>query len=140
MTWNRRGVTREVFLVGQWAIKVPRMCYGWRSFLQGLLANLQEVDFWSTRWPTLCPVLFAIPGGWLVVMRRARPLTDQEWAAFDYPSFVTMGCHYAAANLEMQHGNPRPGAEPEGGMVPVENKQDSFGVLNGVIVAVDYGN
>ena len=53
-----------------------------------------------------------------VVMRRARPLTEAEWAAFDFEAFV-------------ERGDWR---------LPVENKDDSFGVLEGRIVAVDYGS
>jgi hypothetical protein len=32
----------------------------------------------------LCPVRFYIPGGFLVVMPYARPLTPEQWQAFDY--------------------------------------------------------
>ncbi len=45
------GVTRTVFLCGRLAFKLPCMRYGWRLFLQGLLANMQEREFSRTRWP-----------------------------------------------------------------------------------------
>jgi len=115
--WNRQGITREVFLIGRWAIKVPRVVYGWRMFLCGLLANMQEREFSRAGWPELCPVLWSLPGGWLVVMPRCRPLNDFEWACFISESFTT-------------------GER----IVPVEHKRDSFGVLDNRIVAVDYGN
>lgn len=51
-------------------------------------------------------------------MRRARRLTDTEWAAFDPETF----------------------ARGEGYIVPTELKRDSFGMLNGRIVTVDYGS
>ncbi len=60
--WNRLGVTREVLLVGGFAVKLPKLTYGWKMFLCGLLANMQEREFASLRWPELCPVLFAVPG------------------------------------------------------------------------------
>jgi hypothetical protein len=41
-----------------------------------LLANMQERDLSKLGWPELCPVVFAVPGGRLVVMRRA--LRDVE--------------------------------------------------------------
>ena len=116
--WNRDGITREVFLIGQYAVKIPKMTYGWQKFLCGLLANMQEVTFSKAGWPELCPVVFSIPGGWLIVMKRARPLTDQEWWGFDPNTFV----------------------EPGEYVVPAETKRDSFGILDGRIVAVDYGN
>ena len=76
------GATRAVILVGRWAVKLPRPT-SWRLFLSGLLANMQEREFARTGWPELCPVLFSLPGGWLVVMPRAEPLTDGEWELLD---------------------------------------------------------
>lgn len=114
------GVTRTVLLVGNLAIKVPS--FGeWRLFLLGLLANMQERNFSNLGWPELCPVLFSVPGGWLVVMRRAQILTDAEWSAIseeDITAFINKP-NYS---------------------VPAELKSDSFGWLNGKLVAVDYGN
>ena len=115
------GATRCVLLVGTWAIKAPAMTE-WRLFLLGLLANMQERLFWQTRWPELCPVLWSIPGGWLVVMRRARVMTESEFAEFDVESFTQCG------------------SEDGQYVVPVEPKADSFGYLDGRVVAVDYGN
>lgn len=111
------GSTRIVLLIGQYAIKVPTVVE-WRLFLLGLLANLQEVKFSRTQWPKLCPVVFSVPLGILLVMRRATPLSRQEFDDFDFDAFV----------------------ETDEYVVPVENKLDSFGWLNGRIVAVDYGN
>ncbi len=116
--WNKRGITREVFLIGSYAIKIPKLKYGWHKFLCGLLANMQETEFSKTGWSELCPVTFSIPGGWLLIMRRARPLTLDEFLSFDPFKF-----------------RDRPEYT-----VPVEHKQDSFGILDGRIVAIDYGN
>jgi uncharacterized protein YbdZ (MbtH family) len=78
---------------------------------------MQERDFSRTGWPELCPVRFSIPGGWFVVMDRARPLDDAEWCDFEPELF----------------------AEHSEYTIPVEPKRDSFGVLAGRVVAVDYG-
>ena len=110
------GATRRVLLVGQFALKVPRTTT-WVTFLNGLLANMQEREFSRAGWPELCPVRFSIPGGWLVVMDRARPLDEAEWCDFD-PELFTEHPDYT---------------------IPVEPKRDSFGVLAGRVVAVDYG-
>jgi len=83
-----------------------------------LLANMQEAEFARTGWAELCPVVFSIPGGWLVVMRRAEMLSDAEWQAFDPEAFCV--------------GQER--------IIPAEFKKDSFGRLDGRIVAIDYGN
>jgi hypothetical protein len=138
--WDRAGVTREVFLIGRYAIKIPKLVYGWKMFLNGLLANMQEREFAAEGWPELCPIVFSLPGGWLVVMRRARVMTDEEFAAFDFRAFVTRDDDYAAYNLDAWGGNARNGGEPEALVVPVEAKADSFGWLDGRVVAIDYGN
>lgn len=114
----RAGVTRIVLLVGPWAIKFPRFGYGWRKGLQGLLGNDQEAMFWrETRWVQLCPVVWSAPGGFVLVMRRARALDDIEWEDFQLNGWII-----------------------EPGFDLVEPKQDSFGVIGGRVVAVDYGS
>lgn len=113
------GHSRLVLCVGGLAFKLPRINYGWANLLGGLLANMSEAAWRGKEWAGLCPIVWAVPGGWLTVMRRARPLTDVEWLAFDAAAFLVQGEY----------------------PLPVEMKQDSFGVLpNGQIVAVDYGN
>jgi len=103
-------------LIGRYAIKIP-VFVEWRLFLHGLLANMQERKFSRCEWPELCPVILSLPGGWLLVMRRADPLSRDEFLALDYSAFAVTPDY----------------------TVPVECKLDSFGKLNGRVVAVDYG-
>jgi len=98
-------------------IKIPRI-YSWGHFLLGLLANLQERKFSRAEWSELCPVVASIPGGWLVVMKYARPLTEKEWKGMNVDQWM----------------------HREDYSIPVEPKINSFGVLNGNIVAIDYGS
>lgn len=115
---KRYGTHRTVYLIGKYAIKRP-VFVEWRLFLYGLLANMQEARFWrETKWPELCPVVFAVRGGFLTVMRRAEPLGRVDFFHFD----------------------PEIWRERKDYTVPVESKLDSFGVLDGRIVAVDYGS
>lgn len=114
------GVTRKVLLIGNWAIKVPNFDE-WRTLLLGLLANMQEKTFSAMGEPDLCPVLFSLPGGWMIVMRRARVLTDEEfalWEEWDRRAWLDRGDW----------------------LIPAELKSDSFGYLDGRLVVVDYGN
>lgn len=113
----RYGTHRTVYLIGKYAIKRP-VFVEWRLFLRGLLANMQEAQFSRTGWPELCPVVFAPWGGWFIVMRRAEPL----------------------ARIDFFHFNLREWADRGDYVIPVEDKLDSVGVLNGKIVAVDYGS
>lgn len=116
---RRFGTHRTTWLIGKYALKVP-VFVEWRLFLLGLLANMQEARFSACGWPELCPVVLACPGGFFNVMHRAEPLTRMEFEAFSerYLSFVS--------KLDYR--------------VPAENKMDSFGKLNGRVVAVDYGS
>jgi hypothetical protein len=79
------GTTRTVLLVGKYAIKLPlAIPLLWRHFLLGLIGNMTERDTW--KWNTgksyhprseyLCPVIWASWGGWLLIMKRAKPLPD----------------------------------------------------------------
>lgn len=115
------GITRTVFLVGNVAIKVPCARYGWEKWLRGLLANMQERAWAKANYPELCPILFSDPLGFVVIMPRcdilARPLTPMEYHRFFEDIYPQRGYR-----------------------IPSENKPDSFGYLNGRLVAVDYGN
>ena len=113
----KHGTTRVVVLTGRYAFKLPTYVQ-WNLFLHGLLANMQEATFSKTGWPKLCPVRFHIPGGFLTVMDRAEPLTRDEFFNLNIDEWTENGDY----------------------VIPVEAKLDSFGKLNGKIVAVDYGN
>ena len=124
MKWelNRNGCTRVVLLTKNYAFKFPNFFNGWSLFLQGLLANMQEAGWSRLLYKKensmgLCPVVFNLGGGFLIVMKKLETLTLEEWQDFDYEKF------------KMQRA-----------AIPVENKPDSFGWLDGEIVAVDYGN
>lgn len=104
------GLTRRVVLLGDVAVKQARSEHGRR-------ANLMEARL-SPRHPDkLCPVLHVSADGDTLVMRRARALTAAEWARVDPVAFRTIGS----------------------GRLPIEKKQCSFGMLDGRLVAVDYG-
>ena len=117
---STRGATRLVILTKRYAIKLPRIWWRspdrWQMFLYGLLANMQERKFARTGWPELCPVVWSTPGGWCVVMRRAEPLAE-DLTEEQYTAFVEHDEYY----------------------VPAEHKTDSFGILDGRLVAIDYG-
>lgn len=94
------------------AYKFPALT-SWRQALYGLLNNMNEAEH-SGR-GGVCPVLWRMPGGFLNVMPRAAELTDKEFAALNVSEFC------------------------DSNKLIVEYKRDSFGWLDGRIVAVDYG-
>src|SRR5689334_10670858 len=85
---NRQGCTRIVIMTKRYAFKIPNVLEGCRLLYSGLLANLQESCFEAAKWPELCPVVFSLPFGLLIVMPRARVLTKSEFMEFDYETFI----------------------------------------------------
>ena len=108
------GVFRRVLLIGRFAIKIPRL----RNASQGLRCNRWEREMWRTwrpvfGWQNLCPIEFADPLGFVVVMpRAAQPVTEEEvdGAAGDYYPDITS-----------------------------ELKPADFGRVSGCVLALDYG-
>jgi len=124
------GVTRHVLLIGDYAVKIPRLNYGWRLFLLGLLANMQETHFGNMDDKRVCPVIFGMFGGWFIIMPRCAPITDSE-----FKELVDLDYFW---NQEFDHSEFE--AIPGVHKVPVEYKADSFAWYKGQIVAVDYGS
>jgi len=103
-------------LIGRYAVKVPSGVE-FRLFLLGLLANIQERKFNAMNHPKMARILFSIPGGWLSIMRKADLMSRQEWDTFDPEEFCKAGDF----------------------TIPAEPKLDSFGYIDGALVAIDYG-
>lgn len=112
----KHGATRTVILTKKYAFKFPYI-RRYKNFLLGLLANMQELEFDSLNDERLAKVIYHLPCGFLIVMKRAEPLT---W--FD-KKFLACFC---AKRIK-------------GFALPVELKQDSFGYIDGKLVAIDYG-
>lgn len=124
------GITRIVFLTRRHAIKIPRLNYGWRLFIDGIRANLNEVELWRiaqvpgnqvTRVRRyLCPIVWSSWGGWIVVMKRAEPIVMTTHAS--YQNFAIR-----RAFLEMEK-------------IVGDHKDDNYGTIDGEPVMVDYGS
>lgn len=121
--WLRHGCSRTVLISARYALKLPTLHQGWRAFLWGLLDNMGEREIWRY-WPEArvkcAPVLASSRLGLFVVMPRCLPLEDEHWALTreEHDGWRTVGDNYR---------------------VPVEYKRGSHGLLNGRIVALDYG-
>lgn len=116
----KRGITREVFLIGKYAFKLPSV-RNWWLFLEGLQCNMNEKErqYCSDQF---CPIVFSLPGGFLNVMKRCTPLKVYDYEEMNKVFYLSK---------ETEEGNVHR---------YVENKQCSFGILNGKLVAVDYGS
>lgn len=105
----KKGSSRVVVCAGSFAVKIPRATT-WRSFVNGLSANQTEREFSCMSWAN--PVFFSI-GPLLTVQRRAvRLATDEEVNEFRDSEIIR--------NM-------------------VENKRSSIGLVNGKLVAIDFG-
>lgn len=106
--------------VGAIALKFGRGLRGWRC-------NKIERSLWinssDERRAMLCPVIGSLLFGWVIIQRRAMPISEEH-----------------ARHLRETHGFPqwnyRPG-EAHGD--PTESKASDWGCLDGKLVAVDYG-
>ena len=116
------GATRFVYLFKRIVIKLPRWS-SYTDFLLGLISNYNEVKIWKTRHKNNCsdklaPILFYLPFGLLIIMKKAIMLNNfnaKEFSYKLYPDNYTIEYYF-----------------------PVENKIDSFGIINNKIVAIDY--
>ena len=125
----RTGCYRQVLLVGQYAIKFPYVFYKegsgwgkWWKLLSGLQHNIQEAccyKFYGNS-NKLCPVIFSFVG-FILVMRKAIPLPREEFINFNYKKFINVDIDNENINLNW-----------------IENKENSFGIIDGKIVAIDY--
>ena len=107
------GVFRHVFLLGEFAIKTPRL----QNFFMGMRSNRWEREMWfhwrpQFQWKTLCPVIYADPVGLLVVMPRATQPVPQD----------------KVDGLPDYYPN-----------ITAETKHEDYGFVGGEILALDYG-
>jgi hypothetical protein len=110
------GSTRMVILTRHYAIKIPSI-KNFVRFLYGLLGNIQETSWSKINHPDLCPVLFHLPLGLLIIMPRCREID---------PSLI-------------KHLRKTEWRKRKNIIIPVEYKADSFGYWKNRLVAIDYG-
>jgi hypothetical protein len=120
MKWLRGGAHRRVLLTKNWAFKFPNFDFGWKAFLKGMVANDNELEFSKVaKWRhLLCPIPYHLPFGFLNVMPRVD--------VFDGKGYIKH-LPEIKKRFDCLHGSL------------VEAKWDSYGILLGRIVAVDYG-
>lgn len=109
----KRGITREVIILGNLIFKLPSI-RSYRLFLTGLLCNLQERLWWNqTKDSRLCPVLFSDCFGLLVIMPKVVTYSENFSGKINYNNFNGL---------------------------PLEQKPTNFGIYNNKYVLIDYGS
>lgn len=106
-------------MIGKWAIKFPRL-WSWELFVEGLLSNALEAQFYKRLKMNGADVLVAphLFGKAILVMARCEPLTEEEFEKLDRSPWMKPRDSYE-------------GFEPR--------YKDNFGKYEGRVVAVDYG-
>lgn len=123
---NKNGATRFVLLTQKWAIKIPRLD-SYRSFLNGLLANEQEI-VWSKIGDTrLLTIEQSLPLGLLIIMPRVEPLSIKYQKLLENENVREMFYEILFEFTKSPY------------LIPAEIKLDSFGEYNGKLVCIDYG-
>jgi hypothetical protein len=124
MKINRQGITRIVILTKRYAIKIPNFTYCQQHILWGLLGNLNEANVSKNKQVAhrICPVLFHLPLGLLVVMPRVEVLNDLQYHLY-----------YKDIQSLLYDVN-------EDSIISAESKSDSYGFYKGNVVVIDYGS
>jgi hypothetical protein len=116
------GTTRAVLCIGSLAFKLARSGRGGRC-------NRFEAELYGRssqeRRALLCSPLWCSPSGVVLVMRRARPMTEGEYLT-----------HVRDAGLMLAWDYRGPGDDGS----PFEPKPKDWGWLDGRPVALDYAN
>jgi hypothetical protein len=118
---RRSGGMRHVYLIGRYAIKIPRD----DALTGGSEANREELRRWfAERDERLCPVLWGDPSGSILIMERAELLTDDGFRELD-----------SLRLKEDVNSSPISGHR----FYADDFKRENFGRLRGKIVRIDYG-
>lgn len=116
-----KGVTRSVLLIRGYALKFPR-CSSFKSFVQGLLANMDE-SLWKNSpddW-NLCPLVYSNRYGLLNIMVRCRPVRHRGLFRVEAARLIALtplSKEWFASDL----------------------KPNNFGYLGSKLVKLDYAN
>jgi len=114
----KQGVTRLVFLIGRYAIKIPNFKYSTQNFLSGCLANHNERLFCKQYkgMPQLTKVAYTYYSsifGLINIQKRASPVLDNVKQGYIDKAYFKDVCN--------------------------DFKFENFGIIGGRLVCVDYG-
>ena len=96
----RSGAYRQVFLLGNYAIKLPRF----KNFQKAMRCNRWENEMWHIwrpifGWDNLCPVHYSDPYGIILVMTRAaQPVSFEEIVNADIDYYPDINVEYKPEN------------------------------------------
>lgn len=71
------GTNRTVFLIGNYAIKIPKVTGGYENFIDGIRANLIERTFGTCGFSELAKIYYANRFGIIQIMERTQPCSSR---------------------------------------------------------------
>jgi hypothetical protein len=99
---NKTGVTRLVFPVGKYVIKIPNFLDNHKHFLVGCAANWGERRLWKSFkgvyatdedvWDYWIPTLWCSWFGLISLQLKGSPLSDQDWGYVQEHSIYKEAC------------------------------------------------
>jgi hypothetical protein len=129
----KRGATRIVFVFKRVVIKIPNN-QGYKLFLYGILANLQEKSFSrGCSRDDLAKVKFCSPLGFFLIMEKAEPikleeLWETDWEDADEWEQFSNFLHERYKDDDMKD------------FMLSDSKPSNWGYINGRLVKIDYGD
>lgn len=117
------GVTRTVFLVGKYAVKIPCVHRTYAMFIEGIRSNLAEGRFvgYEPQAP-IARTLYSNRFGLLNIQERVRPVSGKN-KLFRIALVELSACEFFNRDFIMD--DPKP---------------DNFGYKQNKLVKIDYGN
>src|SRR6478609_200260 len=116
----QKGVTRIVFLIGNYAFKIPNLSYSHKYFLQGCYNNWAERDYYKKN-------INAIYDGNL--SHYAAPSLFCSWFGFIQIQYRCQPCNRDLTEHEKEFFNS---------LCWADNKKENFGYYKGKLVCLDY--
>lgn len=100
-----RGTNRLVFAIGNVAIKIPSLHNGPRYFVQGMLSNMLEDEYWRLhRHRQLAPVYHCGPLGLWQVMKRYRNIINRRLTTEERSTLPFINIDDNGANIAIDNG------------------------------------
>lgn len=112
---ERRGVSRDVLLIGNYALKIPSLKHGTHYFVMGMFGNSTEARIWSqTKDNALAYIYWSAPFGLLNICKRyhitlSRVLTKDELDSIPLLELDNNGHNFAISDgrlVVLDYGNP----------------------------------
>lgn len=100
------GMSRTVFIIGNYAIKFPSMKNGQSFFVTGMLGNILEKEKWDrSKHPSLMQVYFCFPFGLFTINRAYKKILGRRLTEKELGIFPILNIDNTANNIAIEDNN-----------------------------------